>query len=167
MKENHCTNVTAFSPDEKDQNTSELHKNEEFPSSKVQDPDHKLPKIKIENRNFQPQISNSNLDNVTGVTSRNAKALEREILVKLMGTLDAITCRKSSILNVLENLQSILFEFMNASNMSADQVLNNPSNEPFRRYYSWVMANFKLNEECLESATVFLRVMYMNIYSGR
>ncbi len=145
-----------------------MHKNKEFSSSKVELPDHKIQRIKIENRDAQPQIGKSYFDNnVTDISSRNAKALEREILVKLMSTLDVLICRKSSLLNVLEKLQSILFEFMNASNMSADQILNNASNESFKKYYSWAMANFKLNEECLESAVVFLRVMYVNLYSGR
>jgi len=90
------------------------------------------------------------------------KVSEREIVTKLIEFIDLATKRKLVLLEALDALNQQV-----SGDYSTDQLGYSNLNSEFQQHYAWLMANYEVTTECLESLMVHLQVMYGRGYAGR
>ena len=89
------------------------------------------------------------------------RVAERESLLQLIGTIEAGLKRKNMILDALEACHE----------QASSQISQGAGNcvklsSPYAEHYSWLQANLQLTTQSLESALVYLQVMYGDAYAG-
>jgi len=92
------------------------------------------------------------------------KVVERETLVKLIITTNVALKRKDMIMEAIEACHEKLRRAK--SGHGVQLILSDRRCQVFKDYYGLLQINLRLNEEALETALVYLQIMYGKAYAG-
>jgi hypothetical protein len=83
------------------------------------------------------------------------KVAERETCVRLAGVISAAMQRKTRILETME-----MFNDPDIEKVQGDAL------DVLKDHFAWLQANLQMTTRCLESALLYVQVMYNDVYAG-
>lgn len=122
--------------------------------------------------NFNEDLTEEKLKNfylgkgVAHVVSDQDKAVEKEILIKLMFMMDSSLKRKARILKTIEAFNRIINNCVKRSHKSAAALLNIPYNKSFREYYIWLKDSLSSTNYVIKKCITYMQIMYGHAYSS-
>jgi len=122
--------------------------------------------------NFNKDVTKRKLTNfysgkgVARVVSDQDKAVEKEILIRLMFMMDSSLKRKARILKTITKLNRIIHSCEKRSHEKASILLKRPCNESFREHYKWLTDSLVSTNFVIKSCLSYLQIMYGQAYSS-
>lgn len=122
--------------------------------------------------NFNKGLSKEKLRNFYSgkdffrVLSDKEKAVEKEIIVRLMFMMESSLKRKARILKTIENFNDVIGSCEKRSHESSSALLSKPCNESFREYLKWLHDSLASTNNVIEACLSYLQIMYGRAYSS-